>query len=137
MKSHLWCQSLPAESFSNWLPSLRDQSERSIIGTAGGWAGGHGRRCFASCDRSLIHSVYLCSRSLSRSLSASLPPCLHLAAATSGLMSTCCLPTFPLSLPPPVMRSGSLLFFFCRSVTLPQRFVCGLLCLHLQLQNHA
>lgn len=36
---HLWCQSLPAESFSNWLLPPQNQSKWLIIGTAGGVGG--------------------------------------------------------------------------------------------------
>lgn len=67
MKTCLWCQSLPAESSSNWLPSLQDKSKTVDNWTSRGWAGGHGGQRFASRGCSLIH--FVCS-----SLSATLSP---------------------------------------------------------------
>lgn len=63
----LWCQSLPAESSSNWLPSLQDKSKTVDNWTSRRWAGGHGGQRFASRGCSLIH--FVCS-----SLSATLSP---------------------------------------------------------------
>lgn len=90
MKTHLWCQSLPAESFSNWPFSLQDQSKRLIIGAARGWAGGHGAHCFLELFSNLLF-VYMLSSPACVSLCLPVP--LSVAAAISGIIVTCCLPS--------------------------------------------
>lgn len=68
MKTHSWCQSLPAERISNWLP-FQDKSKMVDNWTSRGLdSGGHGSQCFASWDFSLVHLVYLWFATLSLSV---------------------------------------------------------------------